>query len=89
VQRLMLTGGERSWTVLGTDHHPVGPAEEFLEYLRVQRVSPNTVKSYARALALWWQYGARRVRARLNRTLSPRCDGSNVAKSTQTARQTG
>ena len=35
---------------------PVGPAEEYLEYLRVQRVSPNTVKSYARALALWWEY---------------------------------
>jgi integrase family protein with SAM-like domain len=56
VQRLVLTGGERSWTVLGSDHRAVGPAEEFLEYLRVQRVSPNTVKSYARALALWWQY---------------------------------
>ena len=55
-QRLVLPGGERSWTVLGNDHRPVGPAEEFLEYLRVQRVSPNTVKSYARALALWWQY---------------------------------
>ena len=24
--------------------------------MRVQRVSPNTVKSYVRALALWWQY---------------------------------
>jgi len=56
VERLVLAGGERSWTVLGGDHRPVGPAEEFLEYLRVQRVSPNTVKSYARALALWWQY---------------------------------
>ena len=56
MQRLVLPGGERSWTVLGGDHRPVGPAEEFLEYLRVQRVSPNTVKSYARALALWWQY---------------------------------
>lgn len=56
VQRLVLAGGERTWTVLGADHRPVGPAEEYLEYLRVQRVSPNTVKSYARALALWWQY---------------------------------
>ena len=56
MQRLVLPGGERSWTVLGGDHRPVGPAEEFLEYLRVQRVSPNTVKSYARALALWWQF---------------------------------
>ena len=32
------------------------PAEEYLEYLRAQQVSPNTVKSYARALALWWQF---------------------------------
>jgi Phage integrase, N-terminal SAM-like domain len=56
VQRLVLPGGERTWTVLGPDHRPVVPAEEYLEYLRVQRVSPNTVKSYARALALWWQY---------------------------------
>jgi integrase len=55
-QRLVLPGGDRSWTVLGGDHRPVGPAEEFLEYLRVQQTSPNTVKSYARALALWWQY---------------------------------
>ncbi|HEY2763976.1 MAG TPA: tyrosine-type recombinase/integrase [Pseudonocardiaceae bacterium] len=55
-QRVALPGGERTWTVLGRDHRIVEPAEEYLEYLRVQRVSPNTVKSYARALALWWQY---------------------------------
>ncbi|WP_211265656.1 tyrosine-type recombinase/integrase [Actinacidiphila oryziradicis] len=55
-QRLTLGGGERTWTVLGCDHRVVGPAEEYLEYLRAQKVSPNTVKSYARALALWWQY---------------------------------
>jgi site-specific recombinase XerD len=42
--------------VLGVDHRMVEPAEEYLEYLRAQRASPNTVKSYARALALWWQY---------------------------------
>jgi len=42
--------------VLGGDHLVVGPAEEFLEFLRVQGTSPNTVKSYARALALWWSY---------------------------------
>ena len=40
----------------GGDHRPACPAEEFLEYLRVQQVSPNTVKPYVRALALWWQY---------------------------------
>ena len=52
----MLPGGTVTWTVLGADHQVVGPAEEFLEYLRVQGTSPNTVKSYARALALWWSY---------------------------------
>lgn len=56
VQRLRLPGGERTWTVVGADHRVVGPAEEFLEYLRSQRFSPNTVKSYARALSLWWTY---------------------------------
>jgi site-specific recombinase XerD len=55
-QRLVLPGGTATWTVLGCDHRVIGPAEEFLEYLRVQGTSPNTVKSYARALALWWSY---------------------------------
>lgn len=55
-QRLTLSTGERTWTVLGKDHCMVEPAEEYLEYLRAQQASPNTVKSYARALALWWQY---------------------------------
>lgn len=54
VQRLMQAGGERSCTVLGTDHHPVGPAEEFLEYLRVQRAAPNTVKGPAMTAAADW-----------------------------------
>ena len=50
-QRLTLSTGERTWTVLGKDHCMVEPAEEYLEYLRAQQASPNTVKSYARALA--------------------------------------
>lgn len=56
VQRLTLPEGGRTWTVLGRDHRVVEPAEEYLEYLRAQQSSPNTVKSYARALALWWQF---------------------------------
>ena len=56
VQRLVLPDGERNWTVLSADRHVVEPVEEYLEYLRAQQASPNTVKSYARALALWWQY---------------------------------
>ncbi|PBC52128.1 hypothetical protein CJ179_01675 [Rhodococcus sp. ACS1] len=55
-QRLVLADGERTWTVVGRDYLPVAPAEKYLEYLRVQRNSPSTVKSYARALALWWEY---------------------------------
>ena len=34
VQRIMLEG-QRTWTVTGEDHLPVGPVEEFLEFLRV------------------------------------------------------
>jgi integrase len=56
VQRVAVPGSAVTWTVLGRDHLVVGPAEEFLEFLRVQGTSPNTVKSYARAMALWWTY---------------------------------
>jgi hypothetical protein len=52
-QRLTLSTGERTWTVLGKNRCMVEPAEEYLEYLRAQQASPNTVKSCARALALW------------------------------------
>ena len=56
VQRIAPPGNAVTWTVLDDGHRVVGPAEEFLEFLRVQGTSPNTVKSYARALALWWTY---------------------------------
>ena len=56
VQRLSLPDGTVTWTVLRADQAVAGPAEDFLEFLRVQASSPNTVKSYARALALWWSY---------------------------------
>src|SRR6266704_3375625 len=55
-QRLALPAGVVTWTVLNDGHQVISAAEEFLEYLRVQGTSPNTVKSYARALALWWSY---------------------------------
>jgi integrase len=56
VQRIGLPGAETTWTVVDGSHAVIGQAEEFLEFLRVQGTSPNTVKSYARALALWWTY---------------------------------
>lgn len=55
-QRVAIPDGERTWTVLDGEHRVVVPVEQFLEYLRILRRSPNTVKSYARALALWWQF---------------------------------
>ena len=55
-QRVVLSDGDRTWTVLDGDHRVVEPAERYLEYLRMLGRSPNTVRSYARALALWWQF---------------------------------
>ena len=55
-QLVVLAGGERTWTVLDGEHRVVEPAEQYLEYLRMLGRSPNTVKSYARALALWWEF---------------------------------
>ena len=49
--------GVRTWTVVGADHLPVDPVEEFLDHLRVaQQSSPNTVRSYATSLDQWWRY---------------------------------
>ena len=55
-QRVVLGDGRRTWTVVDREHRVVEAAEEYLEYLRMLGRSPNTVKSYARALALWWQF---------------------------------
>jgi site-specific recombinase XerD len=55
VQQVRLPSGAATWTVIGGDGLSIDAAEEYLEYLRVSS-SPNTVKSYARALALWWRW---------------------------------
>ena len=50
VQRLRLPGSGRvSYTLLGEDALPVGPAETYLAYLQVS-ASPNTVQAYAHDL---------------------------------------
>ena len=54
-----MAGGGRTWTVLGDDHLPIAPIEEFLEHHRVLGSSPNTVRSYAKGLQLWWVHLAR------------------------------
>ena len=49
-------GQERTWTVVDDDGGLIGPAEEFLEFTRDQGYSPNSVRAYARALAMWWTF---------------------------------
>ncbi|WP_284762181.1 tyrosine-type recombinase/integrase [Arthrobacter sp. efr-133-R2A-63] len=56
VQRVRINDNDITWTVLGDDLLPVAAIELFLEHLRQTGCSPNTVKSYARALQLWWQF---------------------------------
>jgi integrase len=48
-------GGDRTWTVVDASYATVGPAEEWLEAHR-HLWSPNTVRSYATALAQWWSF---------------------------------
>ncbi|MGW7276487.1 hypothetical protein ACWGH5_39075 [Streptomyces sp. NPDC054864] len=55
----VVTGEDVTWTVLGDDYRVVEAIEqyleylEYLEYLRSRDCSPDTLKSYARGLALW------------------------------------
>lgn len=53
-QRIALADAEDTYTVIGADYLPIGPAEEFLQFLRDDAASPNTVKAYAAGLAAWW-----------------------------------
>ncbi|GAB4528539.1 MAG: tyrosine-type recombinase/integrase [Pleurocapsa sp.] len=45
-----------TWLVLGNDYLPIEPIREFLTYLRNLERSPNTIRSYAYHLKLYWQY---------------------------------
>lgn len=49
---IMLASGEKTWTVVGSDHLPIGDVDEWLDYLRGQNMSPNTVATYARHVSL-------------------------------------
>lgn len=56
-QRIRLLDAGVTWTVVDSAYQVVRPIEEWLEYLRTAvQVSPNTIKSYARGLALWWHF---------------------------------
>lgn len=51
-----VAGEPRSWTVLGADHLPVGPVEEFLEHQRADGASPHTVRAYAQGIRQYWDF---------------------------------
>ncbi|MBZ6081540.1 site-specific integrase [Streptomyces olivaceus] len=61
-QRVVLGEGV-TWTVVGEDFRVAEPVEQYLEYLRSRDCSPNTLKSYARGLALWWTFLERRAQS--------------------------
>ncbi len=56
VQAVDVAGEGRTWTVLGGEGWVIAPIEEFLEHHRVLGSSPNTVRSYAKGLELWWTF---------------------------------
>jgi integrase len=61
VQRVLMPDSEtESWTVLGDDHVPLAPVEQYLAYLSWGEKSPNTVKAYAHDLKDWFVYLASR-----------------------------
>jgi integrase len=54
-QRVLIDGSV-TWTVVAASHVVIGPAEQYLEYTRQTGFRSNTVRAYARGLALWWSY---------------------------------
>jgi Phage integrase, N-terminal SAM-like domain len=54
VRQRAVLGEEVTHVVLDRHWQVVGPAEEYLEHLRQEKYSPNTVRAYAQGLALWW-----------------------------------
>lgn len=45
-----------TWAVLGDDYLPVRPIQQFINYLESIERSPNTIRSYAFHLKLYWEY---------------------------------
>ena len=53
-QRVSFPDRPDTFTVVGDDHLPIAPAQEYLRFVTRSGRSPNTVRSYARGLAEWW-----------------------------------
>lgn len=59
-QRVVRPDGSVSVTVIGADFMPVPAVAEYLDFLRLDGASPNTIRAYARGLATWFDYLDRR-----------------------------
>lgn len=55
-QRVCLTDGLTTWTVIDQAYRLVEPVEAFLEYGRQIDFRPNTTRAYAQGLAKWWSF---------------------------------
>lgn len=55
-QQVIYPDGSKGLTVIGDDFLPIRPVRDYLEFLRLDGASPHTQRSYAAALALWWQF---------------------------------
>lgn len=57
VQRVRIPKSEKlTWIVLGDDYLPIEPIRQYLAYLESIERSPNTIRSYAHHLSLYWEY---------------------------------
>jgi integrase/recombinase XerD len=53
-QRVSFPDEPDTYTVVGADGLPIGPAAEYLRFLRDNGASPHTVRAYAAGIAEWW-----------------------------------
>ncbi|MEO0376516.1 MAG: site-specific integrase [Cyanobacteria bacterium P01_A01_bin.17] len=56
VQRVMLAPSEPTWVVLDDDYQLVAPIQDYFDYLRSLDRSPNTIRTRAYHLRLYWDY---------------------------------
>jgi integrase/recombinase XerD len=45
-----------TWLVIGADYLPIEPTQRYLKYLENLERSPNTIRSYANHLRLFWEF---------------------------------
>lgn len=52
----MPNSNKKSWIVIGDNFLPILPISEFIKYMENIEYSPNTIRSYAYHLKLYWEY---------------------------------